>query len=1201
MTPRSLSLRFVFALAFACPSGWADDKDDEVELDEHGFSRSPYIQLATRSGIHIIWRRVEEIDAVVRFGTSLDNLDFQTSDEQITERQVAKDDEELEKAEGAPRPLHSGPKETRQYEARLEGLEPATTYYYAIYNGDERLTPEDKSYRFTSAPSPSDSKPAYFWVVGDSGTGEKRQSEVFDSMLAFTEAQGRAIDFYVHVGDMAYSKGTDDQFQRKFFNVYESLLRNTVVWPAMGNHEGDTSDGKLGTGPYFDAYVCPTRGEAGGAASGSESYYAFDYGTIHFIVLNSFDLDRADGGAMAQWLREDLERATADWLIAYWHHPPYTKGTHDSDTDKESVEMREQILPILESHGVDLVLTGHSHIYERSMLMDGAYSTPTKVDGVILDDGDGDPKGDGPYRKIPGLNPNQGTVQIVAGNGGTGVGRQGTMPVMKRILVENGSVLVSIENNVLEAVMVNFDGKERDRFQILKEPGVVVERVEDPLVLPPYVKPGKSLPRDYLEIIAKEDAWAYQLGSQTGADWMKPEFDDRSWPRGEPGFGYGDDDDETVISELEETNDHLCLRHPFTLPKGTKTDHLGLAIRYDDAFIVYLNGKEVLRQGVEKGRGAEVEGVGDHEADSKYEFFRLKKIASLLREGDNLLAIEGHSVDSDEGDFTLDPYLIEQLDSDAAGGEMAPVASRSVLPLGSRWRLSIEQDFEPDWQQVAFDDSEWERKRVPVGYGKGIDFPTKLRDMKDAYSKVRLRRSVRVDRLGDFQHRGVLIGWDDGFVMYLNGHEVGRGGVARGAGDQVMGVGKTGFPRERYFPFSKMNVPLQLGENVLAIEGHNQSVGSSDYYLGPEIVEGWPDTGIAPPQEGNPLIPRRKKWQYLADAEPEDGWTQTMEIDDDDSDWEEGRPPFGYGDRYRGIETKLEHMRGEHQRFYLRQDFEIPEDEDFERLGLVLLWDDAFIAYVNGHEVARVGVTEGRGDEASGFYHCGIGRFRFFPFDEAAQSHLKHGRNIVAIEGHNEHIDSGDFVLAPLLIRASNAPKQWPLPDDFKEVIPRGSSWHYLVDAVPEDEWNQLAFRPDAAWKEGDAGFGYGDDDDETELDDMEEHYASVYVRKVFHLPTTQSKQGLALAIRWDDGFIAYLNGHEVIRVNVKEGRGDEAAKIRSLEAEKHPRAFRLDAFQQYLKSGHNVLAIEGHNSGLESSDFTLDPFLIRANWPESE
>jgi len=66
---------------------------------------------------------------------------------------------------------------------------------------------------------------------------------------------------------------------------------------------------------------------------------------------------------MARWLKLDLERTKADWIIAYFRHPPYTKGTHDSDREKQLIEMRTHVMPVLETGGVDLVLAGHSHIY----------------------------------------------------------------------------------------------------------------------------------------------------------------------------------------------------------------------------------------------------------------------------------------------------------------------------------------------------------------------------------------------------------------------------------------------------------------------------------------------------------------------------------------------------------------------------------------------------------------------------------------------------------------------------------------------------------------------------------------------------------------------------------------------------------------------------------------------------------------------
>ena len=303
-------------------------------------------------------------------------------------------------------------------------------------------------------------------------------------MRSLTSSRHHPLDLYLHVGDMAYDNGTNDDFEWHFFKPYRRTLRNTACWPAMGNHEGHTSNGATGIGPYYDCYVLPTRGEAGGLASGTEAYYSFDYGNAHFIALNSHDLNRSPDAAMAQWLEADLAQTNADWIFAYWHHPPYTKGSHDSDTEERLVQMREYIMPILEDGGVDIVFTGHSHIYERSMLIDGAYATPTIAEGVVLDDGDGDPRGDGAYRKSDGQNPHEGTVVIVTGHGGAGLSRIGTMPIMRRVVFpEHGSVIVDVNGDRATAIMLNAKGEQRDLFQIVKRSRVTQKRLANPINL----------------------------------------------------------------------------------------------------------------------------------------------------------------------------------------------------------------------------------------------------------------------------------------------------------------------------------------------------------------------------------------------------------------------------------------------------------------------------------------------------------------------------------------------------------------------------------------------------------------------------------------------------------------------------------------------------------------------------------------------
>lgn len=327
--------------------------------------------------------------------------------------------------------------------------------------------------------------------------------------------------------------------------------------------------------------------------------------------------------------------------------------------------MRTYIMPILESAGVDVVLTGHSHIYERSMLMDGAYATPTVSDGVILDDGDGDPQGDGPYRKSAGLNPHEGTVQVVAGHGGTGLGRKGSMPVMRKIIVEHGSVIVDVDGNTLTAVMVDKRGETRDLFRVVKEGQVTPVRVARPWRPEPYTPPAEKpknepglakVPEGAVPLIAPHAEWHYLAGAEPAPGWTTFDFVPEDWKTGAAGFGYGDDDDATVLADMQGKYAAVYVRGEFPeTPAGE--GELGLVINYDDAFVAHLNGHEVLRVGIAEGDDPATVEIRDHEA-SGYVYFPLPEASKHLRPDENVLAIEGRNTAIDSSDFTLDPHLV---------------------------------------------------------------------------------------------------------------------------------------------------------------------------------------------------------------------------------------------------------------------------------------------------------------------------------------------------------------------------------------------------------------------------------------------------------------------------------------------------------------------------------------------------------------
>ena len=147
----------------------------------------------------------------------------------------------------------------------------------------------------------------------------------------------------------------------------------------------------------------------------------------------------------------------------------------------------------------------------------------------------------------------------------------------------------------------------------------------------------------------------------------------------------------------------------------------------------------------------------------------------------------------------------------------------------------------------------------------------------------------------------------------------------------------------------------------------------------------------------------------------------------------------------------------------------------------------------------------------------------------------------------------------------------------------------------PPADWNTLEF-DDFDWEVGNSGFGYGDVDDNTIIDDMQNSYLSIYIRKFINIDDLGAINFIQLGMRYDDGFIAYLNGVEIAR-SLSMGPAGIPANFDTPAADHESTPtpewfnFSLDALD-VLQEGENILAIEGHNTNLTSSDFTLIPYL---------
>jgi hypothetical protein len=422
-------------------------------------TRGPYLQLGTATSIVVRWRTSVPVVGRVQFGPS-------------------------------PGVVAGSAQETSartEHEVRLAGLVPDTIYYYSIGTPTTTIA-GDATFHFKTSPVPGTERPLRVWVIGDSGTADANAAAVRDAYTAFTGS--RPTDLWLMLGDNAYNDGLDAEYHAAVFNTYPAMLRTSVLWPAYGNHDGSASDAATNTGPYYDIFTLPKQGEAGGVASGTEAYYSFDYANIHFVCLESFETDRSTTGPMLTWLQRDVAANTQRWLVAFFHHPPYSKGSHDSDAEIELVQMRQNALPILENAGVDLVLAGHSHAYERSFLIDGHYGDSATFGAALKKDGgSGRPDASGAYQKPTyWMAPREGTVYVVNGTAGKIGGGTLNHPAMYLSQSVLGSLVLDVDGNRLDATFLDSTGVRRDYFSIVKGVAVATPYGGTPAAVPGIIQ-----------------------------------------------------------------------------------------------------------------------------------------------------------------------------------------------------------------------------------------------------------------------------------------------------------------------------------------------------------------------------------------------------------------------------------------------------------------------------------------------------------------------------------------------------------------------------------------------------------------------------------------------------------------------------------------------------------------------------------------
>jgi predicted MPP superfamily phosphohydrolase len=219
-------------------------------------------------------------------------------------------------------------------------LNPNATLYYQIYDSKAKVW--DKTNTFTTA-APDSTENYSFTALGDCRTSLSVLTNISNL------ANSKHSTFSLFNGDLTLSGKSTTEYN-SFFTAAANFLANNIIYHAEGNHDA------YSTSIFSNLFDLP-------ATNGTSLYYAFHYGNGIFITLNTCDPGNA---AQLAWLKTTLAAAAADpkitWKVISFHHPFFNTGNHNGDMNA----YRTTIWKAFDDYGVDLILNGHDHNYQRS-------------------------------------------------------------------------------------------------------------------------------------------------------------------------------------------------------------------------------------------------------------------------------------------------------------------------------------------------------------------------------------------------------------------------------------------------------------------------------------------------------------------------------------------------------------------------------------------------------------------------------------------------------------------------------------------------------------------------------------------------------------------------------------------------------------------------------------------------------------------
>ena len=258
----------------------------------------------------------------------------------------------------------------------LTGLTPGTKYFYRLAVNGVTVQAATSSIYFTTLKASSDVADLFFTVIGDWGQNSSGEQNVANRQ---NTADPQMI---LTVGDNFYQSGTQSEVDDGLTR-YITPFKRIPFFPALGNHDVNQTPSSWPNTAYTKTFVLGTNGNP----SEPERYYSFDSSDAHFVFLDSNNVD----STQTAWLDNDLATTTRHWKFVFLHHTPYSCASGLFSIGS-SLTVRNTWGPIFESRGVDIVFTGHDHIYERTTFINdfggdtlGTYYVMTGGGGATLD------------------------------------------------------------------------------------------------------------------------------------------------------------------------------------------------------------------------------------------------------------------------------------------------------------------------------------------------------------------------------------------------------------------------------------------------------------------------------------------------------------------------------------------------------------------------------------------------------------------------------------------------------------------------------------------------------------------------------------------------------------------------------------------------------------------------------------------------